>query len=73
MKAKKSPNFFLMFLVGTVVEELVTDVGGRVVGEVERGRTPVDVRGASVDGTEGVKMMVMFSDEEHNRVEADGV
>lgn len=76
LKAKKSPNFFLMFLVGSVV--VVTEEGVGEVEDVERGGTSVDVKDVSVDGTEGevtavVVEEVIFSDEEEKGVEAEGV
>lgn len=70
-----------MFLVGSVVVVVVgvvTEEGVGGVEDVERGGTSVDVRDVSVDGTEEevtvtVVEEVIFSDEEENGVEAEGV
>lgn len=78
LKAKKSPNFFLMFLVGSV-EVVVVTVEGAVGGKYEeRGGSSVHVKDVSVDGTEGeVRMVVVeeviLSDEEEKGVEVEGV
>lgn len=50
LKAKNSPNFFLMFLGGSVGAVLVVKEGVGKVGDAEKGSTSVDVQDASVDG-----------------------
>lgn len=75
LKAKKSPNFLLIFLVGSVV--MVTEEEVRGVDNVERGVTSGDIEDVSVDAIEKevtvveVEEMTM-SDEEEMGVEAVG-
>lgn len=77
LKAKKSPNFFLMFLVGSVVA-VITGVGLGGKDGVEACGALVGVKDVSADGMDGEVTGTMseediLSDKDEMRVRTEGV
>lgn len=77
LKAKKSPNFFLMFLVGGVVVAVVMVITGEGLGEDEVCGALVEAKDVSEDGMDGEVTGTMseedMSDNDEMRVRSEGV